>query len=347
MSAKWRLRARSYDLLTNKYGVHPQDIIFDALVFPCATGDENYIGSAAATIEGVRAIKENFPDTLTILGVSNVSFGLPPAGREVLNSVFLYDCTKAGLDMAIVNTEKLERYASIPKEERQLAEDLLYNRGEDPIGAFAAFYRDKKAETKVVERPANVEDRLPQYIIEGSKDGLIQDLDIALGKYRPLEIINGPLMKGMDIVGKLFNNNELIVAEVLQSAEAMKAAVAYLEPLMEKAETSTKGSMLLATVKGDVHDIGKNLVEIILSNNGYKIINLGIKVPPERLIEAHNEHKPDMIGLSGLLVKSAQQMVVRRKTCVLRGSTPRFWWAVRRSQISFQSRKSRRNMTVR
>ena len=307
---KLEVARRSYDLLTKKYGIRPQDIIFDALVFPCATGDENYLGSAAQTIEGVRAIKEALPDTLTILGVSNVSFGLPPAGREVVNSVFLYDCTKAGLDMAIVNTQKLERYASIPEEERQLAEDVLLNRGEDPITPFVDFYRGRKAKEKHHVRPETVEERLALNIVEGSKDGLIEDLDLALEKYAPLEVINGPLMTGMDKVGVLFNNNELIVTEVLQSAEAMKAAVAHLEPLMEKLGSSSKGSIVLATVKGDVHDIGKNLVEIILTNNGYQVINLGIKVPPERLIEAYNEHHPDMIGLSGLLVKSAHQMVI-------------------------------------
>ncbi|MBI1386915.1 MAG: methionine synthase [bacterium] len=312
---KLEIAKRSYDLLVNKYGVTPEDIVFDPLVFPCATGDENYIGSAEETIEGVRAIKQALPRTRTILGVSNVSFGLPPAGREVLNSVFIYHCVKAGLDMAIVNTEKLERYASISDEEKKLADDLLFNRGEDPIAAFAAFYKDKtvKAKEKVPRDTMSVEDRLAGAIIEGSKEFLIEDLDEALQKYKPLEIINGPLMAGMDEVGRLFGANELIVAEVLQSAEAMKAAVAYLEPKMDKGDVQVKAKMLLATVKGDVHDIGKNLVEIIFSNNGYEIINLGIKVPPETLLEAFQTHKADMIGLSGLLVKSAQMMVTTVK----------------------------------
>ncbi len=307
---KVEIAQRSYDLLTNKYGVPPQDIIFDPLVFPCATGDENYIGSAEQTINGVAAIKKELPETRTILGISNVSFGLPPAGREILNSVFLYHCTKAGLDFAIVNTEKLERYASISEEERKLAEDLLFNRGENPIDAFASFYKGKKAKEKKPKENQTVEERLADYIIEGSKDGLIEDLERAREKYAPLDIINGPLMAGMSEVGRLFNNNELIVAEVLQSAESMKTAVSHLEQFMEKHESQTQVTMLLATVKGDVHDIGKNLVEIIFSNNGYNVIDLGIKVAPETLIEAYRKHQPDLIGLSGLLVKSARQMAV-------------------------------------
>src|SRR5437867_1496362 len=213
---------RSHDLLTKKFGVPARDLIFDALVFPVGTGDVNYVGSAVETIEGIRAIKQRFPECKTILGISNVSFGLPPAGR----------------------------------------------------------------------------------------DGLIADLNEKLKEAAPLDIVNGPLMRGMDEVGRLFGDNQHIVAEVLQSAEAMKAAVAHLEPFMEKAGAATRGTIVLATVKGDVHDIGKNLVEIILSNNGYRVINLGIKVPPEELIAAYHTHKPDAFGLSGLLVKSAQQMVV-------------------------------------
>ena len=259
---------------------------------------------------GVKAIKEAFPQSKTLLGISNVSFGLPPAGREVLNAVFLYHCTKAGLDLAIVNTEKLERYARIPEEERRLAENLLFNRGSDPIGEFASFYKDKTSEKPVVKENRTLEERLSANIVEATQEGLIDDLKEALAQSSALEIINGPLMAGMEEVGRLFGNNELIVAEVLQSAEVMKAAVSFLEPLMEKSGMNIKGKVLLATVKGDVHDIGKNLVEIIFSNNGYQVINLGIKVPPATLIEAFNEHQPDMIGLSGLLVKSAQQMVV-------------------------------------
>lgn len=307
---KLEVAKRSYDLLVNKYGLKPEDLIFDTLVFPVGTGDEQYIGSAKETIEGIRIIKEALPECHTILGISNISFGLPEAGREVLNSVFLYECTKAGLDYAIVNTEKLERYASIPEEERRLSEELLYNTNDDTLAAFVAAFRNKKVDKKEKISNLSLEERLASYVVEGSKEGLLPDLEQALAKYTALEVINGPLMRGMEEVGRLFNNNELIVAEVLQSAEVMKASVAYLEQFMEKNETSVKGKIILATVKGDVHDIGKNLVEIILSNNGYRIINLGIKVPPERIIEAYREEKVDAIGLSGLLVKSAQQMIL-------------------------------------
>ncbi|MGG3840556.1 methionine synthase [Paenibacillus thiaminolyticus] len=307
---KLAVAKRSYDILVNDFGIEPENIIFDPLVFPVGTGDEQYIGSAKETIEGIRLIKEAMPRCQSILGVSNISFGLPEAGREVLNSVFLYECTKAGLDYAIVNTEKLERYASIPEHERKLSEALLYETNDETLAEFVAAFRNRTVEKKVKTNDLPLEERLASYIVEGTKEGLIPDLTLALEKYPPLDIINGPLMKGMEEVGRLFNNNELIVAEVLQSAEVMKASVAFLEPHMEKNESAVKGKILLATVKGDVHDIGKNLVEIILSNNGYEIINLGIKVPPEQLIEAYRKEKPDAIGLSGLLVKSAQQMVV-------------------------------------
>jgi 5-methyltetrahydrofolate--homocysteine methyltransferase len=305
---KLEVAERSYHLLTQKYGVKPQDIYFDPLVFPCASGDQQYVGSAVETIEGVRLIKQRLPECKTVLGISNVSFGLPTAGREVLNSVFLYHCVQAGLDMALVNSEKLERYPSLPAEERKLSEDLLFNRGPDPITPFAAHFRERKPPA-AAKSTLSLEQRLAQYIIEGSRDGLTADLDLAFEKYKPLEIINGPLMKGMDEVGRLFANNELIVAEVLQSAESMKAAVNYLEPKMDKTQTASRGRVVLATVKGDVHDIGKNLVEIILANNGFQVVNLGIKVPPEQLVAAVREHRPDILGLSGLLVKSAHQMV--------------------------------------
>ncbi len=308
---KLAIAERSFKLLTEKYGVEPEDIIFDPLVFPVGTGDRNYIGSAVDTIEGIGLIKQALPRCKTILGISNVSFGLPATGREVLNSVMLYHCVQAGLDLAIVNSEKLEHYHSIAEEERRLAEDLIWWRGDDPIAAFAAYFRARKPKASGEQRKSlPLDERLALYILEGSKDGLSGDLDEALKTRGPLEIINGPLMKGMDEVGRLFNSNQMIVAEVLVSAEAMKAAVAYLEPRMEKAESLTRGKIVLATVKGDVHDIGKNLVDIILSNNGYRVVNLGIKVPPEELIKAFHEHRPDAIGLSGLLVKSAQMMVV-------------------------------------
>mgnify|MGYP001444963749 CR=1 FL=1 len=312
---KLDIAKRSYDLLVHKYGLAPQDIIFDPLVFPIGTGDEQYIGAAVETIEGIRLIKEHFPAALTILGISNVSFGLPPVGREILNSVFLYHCVQAGLDYAIVNTEKLERFASIPEEEVKLAERLLFENSQEALAEFTDFYRDKKKETKSSIPDLPLPERLAYYVVEGTKEGLFNDLAEALNVYpSPLDIINGPLMEGMKKVGKLFNDNQLIVAEVLQSAEVMKAAVSYLEPHMEKTDSGTKkGKIILATVKGDVHDIGKNLVDIILSNNGYEVKDLGIKVPPSQLIEAIKQENPDMVGLSGLLVKSAQQMVVTAK----------------------------------
>ena len=301
---KLAVAQRSVELLTAKYGIPPEDIIIDPLVFPCATGDENYIGGAVETIEAIRLIKEKIPYVKTILGISNISFGLPAAAREVVNSVFLYYCTKAGLDLAIVNAEKLERFASIPPEERRLAEACSSTRRRSmflPVIPMPRSFerpedwrqqsRDQKvADQSVPHRRHHrafprgnrktgrrkradlpLDERLANYIIEGTKDGLIPDLDRKRAEgAAPLDIINGPLMAGMSEVGRLFNNNELIVAEVLQSAEAMKAAVNHLEQFMEKSETSARGKIVLATVKGDVHDIGKNLVEIILSNNGYR-----------------------------------------------------------------------------
>jgi 5-methyltetrahydrofolate--homocysteine methyltransferase len=319
---KLEVARRSYHILVEDFGVAPEDIWWDPLVFPCGTGDAAYIGSAAQTVEGVRAVRELFPDTKTILGISNVSFGLPNAGREVLNSVFLYHCTKAGLDAAIVNTEKLARYSEIPAEERELAEALIFlplgdvEAGSKGVEAFTAYFRGRTAGTATAKPRAELplEERIARAVVEGSKEGLEDDLGAALADPRwptPLDVVNGPLMAGMNEVGRLFNDNQLIVAEVLQSAEVMKAAVSFLEPHMEKKEDDAgRGKVLLATVKGDVHDIGKNLVDIVLSNNGFTVVNLGIKVPSEQLIQAVREHRPDVIGLSGLLVKSAQQMVL-------------------------------------
>ena len=309
---KLEVAERSYNLLVNKWGLAPEDIIFDPLVFPVGTGDEQYIGSAVETIEGIRLIKEKMPRALTILGVSNVSFGLPPVGREVLNAVYLYHCTQAGLDYAIVNTEKLERYASIPEAEIKMANDLLFSTTDETLADFTNFYRGKKKEKTEDDIPKTVPERLSYYVVEGTKEGLIPDLEAALKIYdAPLDVINGPLMEGMAEVGRLFNTNQLIVAEVLQSAEVMKASVSFLEQFMDKAEGDTgKGKIVLATVKGDVHDIGKNLVEIILSNNGFTVVDIGIKVTPSTLIDVIRKEKPDIIGLSGLLVKSAQQMVI-------------------------------------
>ncbi|HEX9798832.1 MAG TPA: methionine synthase [Thermoanaerobaculia bacterium] len=307
-------------ILVEEMGVAEEDLWFDPLVFPCGTGDEQYLGSAAATIEGVRAVKREIPFAKTILGVSNVSFGLPPAGREILNSVFLFHATQAGLDAAIVNTERLARYAEIPDAERRLAEALIFLEpgdkaaGEAAVAAFTAHFRGQSSRRDTALRAdLPLDQKLARAVVEGTKEGLIANLDAALADPRwpaPLDVVNGPLMSGMAEVGRLFNDNRLIVAEVLQSAEVMKAAVDYLDRFMEKAAGSSRGKVILATVKGDVHDIGKNLVEIVLANNGFEVVNLGIKVPSEQLIQAVREHRPDVIGLSGLLVKSAQQMVL-------------------------------------
>ncbi|MGZ3668797.1 MAG: methionine synthase [Bdellovibrionota bacterium] len=307
---KLSIAQREFDLLTKKYGIPAEDIYWDALVFPCGTGDAQYVGSAVETIEGVKLLKEHFPGTRTVLGISNVSFGLPAVGREALNAVFLYHCVKSGLDLAIVNSEKIPRFGTLTAEEVKICEDLLWNRGADPVAAFATFFRAAKPKNKEVKAELPLDERLASYIVEGTKEGLFADLDLKRREAKPLDIINGPLMRGMDTVGRLFNKNEMIVAEVLQSAEAMKAAVTHLEPYMEKLDTAVRGTVVLATVKGDVHDIGKNLVDIILSNNGFRVINLGIKIPSEQLIKAVKEHKPDILGLSGLLVKSAMQMEI-------------------------------------
>ena len=309
---KLEVARREHELLTKKYGLPEEDLIFDPLVFPAGTGDKNYWGSAVETIEGIRLIKEALPRCKTILGVSNVSFGLPPAGREILNAVFLHHCVEAGLDLAIVNSEKLARYVQLPEEEKKLCWDLLSwdGKGQDRVAAFSAHFRDKKPqETKGSDRlKLPIDERLARNVVEGSKEGLLDDLAALLSQRSPLAIINGPLMRGMDEVGRLFGQNQMIVAEVLQSAEVMKAAVAFLEPHMDKASAASRGRVVLATVKGDVHDIGKNLVHIILKNNGYEVHDLGIKVAPETLIAAVKKVAPHIIGLSGLLVKSAQQM---------------------------------------
>ncbi|MEK7858439.1 MAG: methionine synthase [Elusimicrobiota bacterium] len=318
---KLAIAQRSFDLLTGKYGLHPEDIYFDPLVFPTGTGDKNYFGSGVETIEGIRLIKQAMPRCRTVLGISNVSFGLPTAGREILNSVFLHHCVQAGLDLAIVNSEKLARFSSIPEAEKKLVDNLLTWKGYgdpsrpegyDAVAEFSAHFRDAKpkalAPSERLKKP--LEERLAFNVVEGSKEGLLDDLAVLIKTKSPLEIINGPLMKGMDEVGKLFGANEMIVAEVLQSAEVMKSAVAFLEPHMDQTKTTSRGRVVLATVKGDVHDIGKNLVHIILKNNGYEIHDLGIKVAPEQLIEAIKRIAPQVLGLSGLLVKSAQQMTI-------------------------------------
>jgi 5-methyltetrahydrofolate--homocysteine methyltransferase len=346
---KLEIALRAHELLTGRHGLADQDIVLDPLVFPAASGDAAYIGGAVETIEGLRLIKEALPHCRTVLGISNVSFGLPPAAREVVNSVFLYHCTRAGLDLAIVNSQGIERFAKIPDEVRREAEALLFNHpggaGSDDsaeaessessdLAPIPRDWRRQSPEQRAAINQANIarlterfrgvkrdrsgpavdlplDQRLARYIIDGTRHGLTADLDRKRAEgAAPLDIINGPLMAGMTEVGRLFNANELIVAEVLQSAESMKAAVTHLERFMEAAETRSRGKAVLATVKGDVHDIGKNLVEILLVNNGFDVVDLGIKVTPEVLIAACREHRPDAIGLSGLLVKSAHQMVV-------------------------------------
>lgn len=310
LEKKLAVARRSYKLLTEKYGIDERDIIFDTLVFPVATGDQKYIGSATATIEAIREIKKEMPKVKAILGVSNISFGLPLAGREVLNSYYMQKAYEAGLDFGIVNTEKLIPIKDISDKEKELSENLLFNTNDDTVAEFVAFYREKKGVQKTVDVSSlTTEERVAKLVVEGSKKDLHQLLDVLLEKYKPLDIINGPLMDGMDEVGRLFNNNDLIVAEVLQSAEVMKASVSYLEQFMEKSDASQKGTVIMATVKGDVHDIGKNLVGIIIGNNGYNVIDLGINTPAEKIREAIIEHKADFVGMSGLLVKSAMEMV--------------------------------------
>jgi len=305
---KLEIAKRSYNLLISKYGFPANQIIFDPLTFPVGTGDVNYLESAKHTVEGINQIKQHLPESKTILGISNVSFGLPSNGREVLNSVMLNHCLNAGLDYAIVNTQSLKRFSSLSEKEIELSNNLIFDNSKETLDKFVDHFRSKP---KQLVRKKNIKwnEFLKESIISGSKNDIELNLDKGLKTKKPLDIINGPLMSGMDVVSDLFGKNELIVAEVLQSAEVMKTAVSYLEQFMEKSELTNKGTILLATVKGDVHDIGKNLVDIILSNNGYKVINLGIKITSQELIQAYKKHKPDYIGLSGLLVKSAQMMV--------------------------------------
>ncbi|MFI5166482.1 MAG: methionine synthase [Thermoanaerobaculales bacterium] len=305
---KLEVAARLLDRL-EALGLRRREVLLDALVFPAATGDPKFKGSAAETVEGVRRIKRELPDALTVLGISNVSFGVPPAGREVLNAVFLHHCVEAGLDAAIVNTEQLVRFPSLDAEEIKLADDLLFSGEKAAIDAFVARYRKARARTPAADATLPVEERLRRMVMDGARTGLEPALDELLARSEPLAIINGPLMAGMDEVGRLFGSGQLIVAEVLVSAEVMQAAVDYLKPHMRGEESASRGSILLATVRGDVHDIGKNLVGIIFSTNGYQVIDLGVQCPSDKLIAAWRERRTDLIGLSGLLVRSAHQMV--------------------------------------
>ncbi len=341
---KLEIAERSCQLLTGKYGIHAENIIFDPLVFPCATGDENYIGGAVETIEGIRLIKQKIratcapcwespmclsvcrrarvkwstpffsttaprPGSISLSSMPSASSASAPFPSTNASSRKSY-CSTAFRKMFREDHPQLALLRGAPADWREQSREQKAAINQFHIAAISEHFRGAGGRKKAVAADLPLDQRLSNYILEGSKDGLIDDLNRKRGEgVAPLEIINGPLMAGMAEVGRLFNNNELIVAEVLQSAEAMKAAVSHLEQFMEKADTEKRAKVILATVKGDVHDIGKNLVEIILKNNGYDVINLGIKVPPEDLIRAHQLHKPDAIGLSGLLVKSAQQMV--------------------------------------
>ncbi|HEY8525589.1 MAG TPA: methionine synthase [Acidimicrobiales bacterium] len=312
---EWKMRVahRIYDLAINRYGLAPSDLIFDALTFPLTTGDEDLRGDAMATIEAIRRIKAELPGVYTTLGVSNVSFGIAPAARHVLNSVFLFEAIDAGLDSAIVHAGRIMPLNKIPEEQLKVCRDLIYDRrdeatGYDPLAALLDVFADVKVAEQVKEDRSDwpVERRLEQRIIDGDRDGLTDDLDEALaGGRSALSIINDVLLNGMKVVGDLFGSGQMQLPFVLQSAETMKAAVAHLEPHMEKVEGgSGKGRIVLATVKGDVHDIGKNLVDIILTNNGYEVHNLGIKIGINEMIEKAQEVNADAIGMSGLLVKS-------------------------------------------
>jgi 5-methyltetrahydrofolate--homocysteine methyltransferase len=290
-------------------GLRRREVLLDALVFPAATGDPKFRAAAADTVRGVKLIKEKLPGALTLLGISNVSFGVPPSGREVLNAVFLHHCVEAGLDAAIVNTEQLVRFPTLEREEVKLAEDVLFSGEKAAIDAFVARYRQLRPRVPFVDRHMPAAKRLRRMVVEGARIGLDQTLEELLTRSTPLDIINGPMMAGMAEVGRLFGAGKLIVAEVLVSAEVMQAGVDYLKPYMTGDETASRGSLLIATVRGDVHDIGKNLVGIIFSTNGYKVVDLGVQCPSERLIEAWRQQRTSLIGLSGLLVRSAHQMV--------------------------------------
>jgi len=308
---EWKLRVahRIHDLAVNRYGLASSDLIFDALTFPLSTGDEDLRHDGMATIEAIRRIKAELPGVYTVLGVSNVSFGLKPAARHVLNSVFLHECVEAGLDAAIVHAARIMPLNRIDERQRQVALDLVYDRrsdGYDPLQELLSIFEDvTAADVEKEDRSGwSVEERLKHRIIDGDRDGLEADLDEALTGHTALEIVNDVLLAGMKVVGELFASGEMQLPFVLQSAECMKTAVAYLEPHMEKSDQGGKGRVVLGTVKGDVHDIGKNLVDIILTNNGYEVHNLGIKVPIGELVAKAEEVAADAIGMSGLLVKS-------------------------------------------
>jgi 5-methyltetrahydrofolate--homocysteine methyltransferase len=313
-TADWKVRvaARTIDDLVANWGMRVHDVIVDTLTFPISTGQEEVRRDAIETIEAIRELKRRYPDVQTTLGVSNVSFGLNPAARQVLNSVFLHECSQAGLDTAIVHASKIVPMARIPDEHRAVALDLVYDRrreGYDPLQKLMELFEGATVTSARESRAAELAglplfERLERRIVDGERNGLDDDLAAALEERPALEIINDTLLSGMKTVGELFGSGQMQLPFVLQSAEVMKLAVAYLEPHMEKTDDDGKGRIVLATVKGDVHDIGKNLVDIILSNNGYDVVNLGIKQPITTILDAADEHRADVIGMSGLLVKS-------------------------------------------
>ncbi len=323
---KLEIAQRIHDLVTKRHGIRASDLIFDALTFTLATGSEADRKLGLETIEGIRKIKEVMPDCHAILGLSNVSFGLKPPVRRVLNSVFLHHAREVGLDAAIVHATGILPYYKIDDQQKKAAEDLIYDRrkeGYDPLMALIGMFTDADtiaAEKK--EKPTTIEERLKLRIIDGDRVGLESDLTAAMTTYTPLDIINDILLDGMKTVGDLFGAGQMQLPFVLQSAETMKAAVAILEPFMDKLDSESKGTVILATVRGDVHDIGKNLVDIILSNNGYTVVNLGIKQPISAIISAWEEHKADAIGMSGLLVKSTVVMKENLEVLNERGMSP-------------------------
>jgi len=319
---KVAIAKRIYDLATEKYGIRPVDLIFDALTLPISTGQEEYRTAGIETLHAIKQIKHDLPDVKTILGVSNISFGLDAYPRRVLNSVFMHEAVDHGLDMAIVNYTKVYPLYKIPLEEVELARKLIYRDESDgdPLQRYMSHFAGTTGKAQTATRAhvetLSVDDKLKYAIINGEKSvgegphkkSLEELLEDALHEYSPLELINTVLLDGMRTVGELFGARKMQLPSVLDSAGVMKQAVAYLEPKMEKKSGSQKGTIVLATVKGDVHDIGKNLVDIILTNNGYKVVNLGIKQPGDNIIKAAQEHNADAIGLSGLLVKSTLEM---------------------------------------
>lgn len=308
---EWKMEVahRLHDIATTRYGLAPEDLIFDPLTFPLSTGDDDLRADAMETIEAIRRIKAELPGTHTVLGVSNVSFGLRPAARRILNSVFLHECVEAGLDAAIIHAGKITPLSQIDPEHRTICLDLIYNRKTVDYDPLEALLEAFATATEISSRldpleGLGLEERIEQRIVTGNAVGLEDDLDAALVDHDALAIINDLLLAGMKTVGKLFGAGEMQLPFVLRSAQTMKAAVRHLEPHLDKVDDADRGSIVLATVSGDVHDIGKNLVDIILSNNGYRVHNLGIKISISEMIEAFEEHEADAIGMSGLLVKS-------------------------------------------